>query len=261
MSYGAEYVAVTEAMANGEIRGSLDECSPTAKRDWTTLTVDRILYGATRPFSSSVESPLPGMDVVKVTPEENTQRVWQQYLDMSEQGKSSRLLLLHDSKKEWSGGLMVKSMGRKGSSTATATNDASDGEAGNDGEAENDDDDDDLIMEFSDWWDQSATSEGGTFMSESSSLGLDGALEHFLSDSPLASSLNGSIVMENARAKSCDFHCRCTREQFLTKVSSLPVPEILEILNGIEGTLDLTCHHCNKTHQMSCDDLESMLSS
>ena len=80
MSYGAEYIALTEAMATGEIRGSLDECPSTAKRDLMTLTVDKILYGSNHAFSSSVESPLPGSlpgaDARDVTLEGDTQRVW-----------------------------------------------------------------------------------------------------------------------------------------------------------------------------------------
>ena len=264
MSYGAEYVALTEAMATGEIRGSLDECPSAAKHDLMTLTVDKILYGSNHAFSSSVESSLPGTlpdaDARDVTLEGDTQKVWQQYLNMSEQGRSSRMLLLHrdNDPAEWSGGLMVKSMGRKGSSRVN-----------DEDKDKEEDEDDELVKAFSDWWDESVTIEtaGSTFMSQSSEVGLEGALEHFLSDSPLSSSSGSIVKMENVRAKSCDFHCRCTRDQFLRKVSMLPVPEILEILHEMRssteknGTLDLTCHHCNEHHPMSCEDLESMLSS
>ena len=269
MCMGKEYTAVTEAMALGEVRGSLDGGAQGGEDGRVLLTVDRILYGQSELFTSSVKTSYN--EEIGLTA--RTQSAFQQYLDTSEQGKCARLLLVD--REDWSGGIMIRSLGSKGSSRRSK---AFDGDSNDDDD--DDDDDDDTINAFSEWWDDnlSANSSGSNdivdaIVSESSNVGLQGAIELALSSSPLSltssllpspSSIGTSLILENVRMKSCDFYCRCTKEQFMSKVGTLPVKDLVELLGdlqsqGDDATLDLTCHHCNEKHPLTLADLEAML--
>ena len=56
MCMGKEYTAVTEAMALGEVRGSLDGGAQGGEDGRVLLTVDRVLYGQSELFTSSVKT-------------------------------------------------------------------------------------------------------------------------------------------------------------------------------------------------------------
>ena len=267
MMMGHHYMGVTEAMSVGEVRGSFDATPEAlALNKEVQLTIDKILYGATQPFTSSIAIPMSS----DKNNRQHTQLAYQEYLNKSEQGQCSRLVLLdgaematHHHEKtlatedttsgnEWSGGIMISSLGHVGMSKEN-------GMASANVEKE-------VIGAFGEWWDeeqqQKATLFGSDFITMSSQVGMVDALQNMLSTSPL-----GSYDMNEVRVRSCDFHCRCAKEQFLAKINMLPVSDIVSIMNDMsdggdgEASLDLMCHHCNQKHPMLYEDLEAMLSS
>ena len=277
MTMGDKYIGATEAIALGEVRGSFElgvgaaTAAPHVGNDDTSaiqLTVERILYGAAQPFSSSVTVPLSSAlhDV------QRTQLAYQEYLDLSVQEQCSRILLFTGTErndgeekekegeehKEWSGGLMVSSLGHYGMNAElddTVLVDAKEK---------------DTIDEFSEWWDKefvigttssSSTPAGSSFMELSSQVGVVGALETMLSSSPLA-----SFELKDVRVRSCDYYCRCTTDQFRKQMKMLPVSELVSIMNDMNSSdgsepLDLICHHCNEKHPLTYNDLELLLTS
>lgn len=258
MTMGNQYTGVTEAIAVGEVRGSLEEALPNLKEN-VQLTVERILYGANQPFASTVTLPIRS----QMNEIENTQLVYQEYLNKSDQGQCSRILLIdrkevkdgnteEEKSKCWSGGIIVQSMGHYGMKSIASDGDSHEKEK-------------EVIAAFSEWWDYEQEKDhtstsffGSNFMEMSSEVGVASALQNMLSSSPL-----GLYEMNDVRVRSCDFHCRCTKEQFLSKINLLPVGDIVSIMNDIDAgstnSLDLTCHHCNKNYSMYYEDLEGML--
>ena len=268
MSMGHEYTAITEAMALGEVRGSLESYDAThIQKNQIYLEIDRILYNSTQPFTSSVVIDNNTKDETLNNATHKTEQIWQHYLDTSEQGQMSRILLMHqkedqkENQLEWSGGIMLQSLGRSGMATNEKEKETINGMS-------NGEYDSIMMNEFSQWWDENNNHIRTVLMNESSITGLDGALQSALSQSPLlspSSSSAFSVTFEDVRMKSCDFYCRCTTEQFIFKMKSLPIQNLVELLGDLRAstktdpTLDLTCHHCNKKHPLTEQDIEDML--
>jgi len=62
---------------------------------------------------------------------------------------------------------------------------------------------------------------------------------------------------KNAAYKHVDYFCRCTKEGFLGHMASLPQNELHELAE--EGGAELKCHYCNDAHQISADDIRTLI--
>ena len=224
----ASYIASTEALALGEVRGSIDE---TFAHDGdfgdVSLTVDRILYGANTPFTSSVSCPR-AFDSMHSQARTNgghdlpsellVQEAWAEYLTASEQSRAAHVFLSYDrgaihsddagnvdqSSKvsPWFGGLMVQALGRKGEAVAPADKEMRKLEIDQDVKAL-----ETLAKHWQGMVDEPRAA-SALFREIADSQGLEACVEAFIG-APL------SEPIENSRVYACDFYCRCAESSLL----------------------------------------------
>ena len=275
------FVASAEALALGEMRGSIDEhgsnggsSSSTDYGGDVTLTVDRILYGANTPFTSSVSCPgafatmhssARGPDLPS---EILVQNAWLEYLIVSEQSRASHVFLSYDdgsSLREgnadvdtadslessafspWFGGLMVQALGKKGASVDSV-------EGGLRGSDSNQDEA--AFKALAEHW-RGMVDEpraASVLLREiADSRGLEACVEAFVG-TPLGE------PVENARVHPCDFYCRCTREDFVGRLATLPHDDLVSLAKEERDVpVELRCHNCNEAYVVKTAELEAIV--
>jgi redox-regulated HSP33 family molecular chaperone len=272
------YVASAEALALGEMRGSLDEHGGGGGGGGAdvTLTVDRILYGANAPFTSSVACPgafasMRGKAGGPELPSELlVQDAWQEYLTVSEQGRASHLFLAYDdgpsrtdgsadndgassasasasASSPWFGGLMVQALGRKGESVASADADERERDFVRDEAA---------IQTLAEHWQgmiNGPRAASALLREIADGQGLEACVEAFIG-TPLGEPI------ENARVHACDFYCRCTREQFVGRLAALPRDDLVNLAEEQQKTpVELRCHNCNEAYAVEAAELQALV--
>ena len=269
----ALYVASTEALALGEVRGSIEESvAHNGSFEDVSLTVDRILYGANTPFTSSVSCPgaFESMhsqarinDGDDLPSELLVQKAWTEYLNASDQSRAAHVFLSYDgeafhsdeagnadhtsSVSPWFGGLMVQALGRKGEAVAPTDQKARELDITHDDMA---------LQTLAEHW-KGIVGEpraASALMREiADSQGLEACVEAFIS-TPL------DKPVENPRVYACDFYCRCTREQFIGRLAALPRDDLIKLIEDDGGKqMELRCHNCNEQYRVEAADLQALV--
>ena len=169
--------------------------------------------------------------------EKMSEAVWNEYLKASDQSLSSLIYLNYDASSGWCGGMMVQSLGHASSSVQPEQLDSKQDAA--------------AVNKLESEWEKMHHHDG-KFRTLADSVGLEKCLTKFVGE------VLGRPSVEDVRVYSCDFHCRCTRNQFIGKLVALPDADLASLLAD-ENDLVLACNNCNEKYEVSRDSLQKIL--